>query len=76
MTNIRQLKTLIEEYIDSNEKVVFEDFIMYLTTNKKHFAVSPHAFKQGKRGIDNDWFDEEKAIRGTNEFTGLIFPFW
>lgn len=76
LTNIRQLKTLIEEYIDSNEKVVFEDFIMYLTTNKKHFAVSPHAFKQGKRGIDNDWFDEEKAIRGTNEFTGLIFPFW
>lgn len=76
LTNIRQLKTLIEEYIDSNEKVVFEDFIMYLATNKKHFAVSPHAFKQGKRGIDNDWFDEEKAIRGTNEFTGLIFPFW
>ena len=29
-----------------------------------------------KRGIDNDWFDEERASRGANEFTGLIFPFW
>lgn len=76
LTNIRQLKKLIEKYIDTNEKVIFEDFIMHLVVNDKHFAVSPHAFKQGKRGIDNDWFDEEKASRGTNEFTGLIFPFW
>ena len=76
LTNIRQLKSLIEDYIDANPKVIFEDFIMHLVVNGKHFAVSPHAFKQGKRGIDNDWFDEENASRGTNEFTGLIFPFW
>ena len=76
LANIRQLKKLIEDYIVSNDKVIFEDFIMHLVMNGKHFAVSPHAFKQGKRGIDNDWFDEDKATRGTNEFTGLIFPFW
>lgn len=76
LENIRELKTLVEDYIESNEKVIFEDFIMYLVVKRKHFAVSPHAFKQGKRGIDNDWFDEERAYRGANEFTGLIFPFW
>ena len=76
LINIRQLKDLIEKYINTNTKVIFEDFIMHLVVNHKHFAVSPHAFKQGKRGIDYDWFDEEKANRGTNEFTGLIFPFW
>lgn len=76
LENIRELKTLVENYIESNEKVIFEDFIMYLVVKRKHFAVSPHAFKQGKRGIDNDWFDEERASRGANEFTGLIFPFW
>lgn len=76
LENIRELKTLVEDYIESNEKVIFEDFIMYLVVKRKHFAVSPHAFKQGKRGIDNDWFDEERASRGANEFTGLIFPFW
>ena len=76
LDNIRQLKDLLEEYINSKSKVIFEDFIMQLVMHNKHFAVSPHAFKQGKRGIDNDWFNEEKAVRGTNEFTGLIFPFW
>lgn len=76
LDNIGQLKDLIEDYINNNKKVIFEDFIMHLTQNNKHFAVSPHAFKQGKRGIDNDWFNEERAARGTNEFTGLIFPFW
>ncbi len=50
LENIRELKTLVEDYIESNEKVIFEDFIMYLVVKRKHFAVSPHAFKQGKRG--------------------------
>lgn len=46
LENIRELKTLVEDYIESNEKVIFEDFIMYLVVKRKHFAVSPHAFKQ------------------------------
>lgn len=76
LDNISNLKLLIETYISDNSKVIFEDFVMFLAMNNKHFAISPHAFKQDKRGIDYDWFDEEKAHRGANEFTGLIFPFW
>lgn len=49
---------------------------MHLIYHKKRFAVSPHAFKQDKRGIDFDWFDEVSANKGTNEFSGLFFPFW
>ena len=74
--NIDGLKTLVEEFIESHLRVYFEEFVMLLIANKKQFAVSPHAFKQDKRGIDFDWFDEESANRGTNEFTGLFFPFW
>ena len=74
--NIYDLKKLIEEYIDENTKVYFEPFVMHLIYNKKKFAVSPHAFKQDKRGIDFDWFDEVSADKGTNEFSGLFFPFW
>ncbi len=76
LDNIEGLKRIIEKYIDENEKVYFEDFVMHLIYNKKRFAVSPHAFKQGKRGIDFDWFDEVSADKGTNEFSGLFFPFW
>lgn len=76
LENIYDLKKLIEEYIDENTKVYFEAFVMHLIYNKKKFAVSPHAFKQDKRGIDFDWFDEVSADKGTNEFSGLFFPFW
>ncbi len=76
LDNIYDLKKLIEEYIDENTKVYFEPFVMHLIYNKKKFAVSPHAFKQDKRGIDFDWFDEVSADKGTNEFSGLFFPFW
>lgn len=74
--DIDGLKRIIENYIDENKKIYFEDFVMHLIYNKKRFAVSPHAFKQDKRGIDFDWFDEVSADKGTNEFSGLFFPFW
>ena len=35
LENIRELKTLVEDYIESNEKVIFEDFIMYLVVKRK-----------------------------------------
>lgn len=73
---IDELKQLVEKFIEDNAKVNFEEFILYLIFNKKKFAVSPHAFKQDKRGIDFDWFDEMTADKGTNQFTGLFFPFW
>lgn len=76
LDHLHELKELIENYIKEHTKVVFEDFIMHLISNNKRFVVSPHAFKQGKRGIDYDWFDEKKAIKGTREFSGLFFPFW
>lgn len=73
---LNELKELIETFIKNHSKVFFEDFVMHLTSNNRRFVISPHAFKQGKRGIDYDWFDEKKASRGTREFTGLFFPFW
>ena len=71
LDNIFELKALIEDYIEKEEKVYFEGFVMQLIYNKKKFVVSPHAFKQDKRGIDFDWFDEVSADKGTNEFSGL-----
>lgn len=73
---IDELKVLIESYITENDKVIFEHFVMHLVHHRKRFAVSPHAFKQDRRGIDIDWFDEERADKGTNRFSGLFFPFW
>lgn len=76
LDDIDKLKNIIEEYIDKKSKVYFEDFVMHLIYNKKKFTVSPHAFKQDKRGIDYDWFDEISADKGASGFSGLFFPFW
>jgi len=76
LNHIDELKLLIESYLDEHKKAHFEDFVMYLIHNKKKFVVSPHAFKQGKRGIDNEWADEESAAKGKSRFSGLFFPFW
>ena len=76
LEDIDGLKDLIESYIRDNEKVYFEEFVLHLIHNRKKFAVSPHAFKQDKRGIDFDWFDEVSADKGKNKFSGLFFPFW
>ncbi len=76
LDDIDGLKLLIESYLESQAKVFFEDFAMHLIHKKKKFVVSPHAFKQGKRGIENEWSDEESAAKGTSRFSGLFFPFW
>lgn len=76
LSAIDELKLLIEAYIEKHSKVVFEDFVMHLIYHKKKFAVSPHAFKQGKRGIDDEWSYPEITEKGMNRFTGLFFPFW
>lgn len=76
LDNIEELRRIIDEFISTNTRVNFEEFILHLIRYKKRFAISPHAFKQEKRGIDFDWFDELSAGKGLNQFTGLFFPFW
>ncbi|WP_172136442.1 hypothetical protein [Adlercreutzia sp. ZJ473] len=43
-----------------------------------HFVLSPHAFKQDKRGIDCDWHvmsDEDRAVE-MNKYLDQFFCFW
>ena len=76
LIEIDTLKFVIEDFISKKSKVVFEEFVLYLASKKINFAISPHAFKQRKRGINYEWGDEQSAMIGTNKFCGLFFPFW
>ena len=40
------------------------------------FAVSPHAFKQGKRGIDYDWHCLDPGDRPVDKYIDQLFCFW
>ena len=77
LDRLDSLNTLITDYIkEQNNRVSFDLFITHLLAHKKQFAISPHAFKQGKRGIDREWIDPESSYSGITGFSGLFFPFW
>ena len=76
LDHLDELNSLIQNYRESNSKIVFESFVMELVQKGKQFAVSPHAFKQDKRGIDYEWVDPDTAKKGVAKFSGLFFPFW
>ena len=46
--------------------------------NKIRFALSPHAMKQGKRGIDSNWhtLTKEEQIAQAEMYTDQFFCFW
>ncbi len=77
LDHLSELNILITSYIEKCQgKVIFDSFVDYLLRNHKRFAISPHAFKQGKRGINLEWTDPEATFSGVTGFSGLFFPFW
>lgn len=74
--DLAALNTLITDFIRESNKVVFDALVTHLIAHKKQFAISPHAFKQGKRSIDFEWIDPETTYSGITAFSGLFFPFW
>lgn len=75
--DLTALNDLIINFIkESNYRVMFDAFVTHLLFHKKQFAISPHAFKQGKRGINEEWVTPETTYSGVSGFSGLFFPFW
>lgn len=72
---------LINDYISekqrSNPIIRLDEFLNFLLTKIKiKFLISPHAFKQDKRGIDFDWCSEEITSENINQYTDQFFCFW
>lgn len=69
---------IINNYLSENNKGTFDDFVSYLFENGFKFAISPHAFKQGIRGIDTEWNDDDtrKNINRIKMYSSQFFVFW
>lgn len=69
---------IINKYLSENDKGTFDDFVSYLFENGFKFAISPHAFKQGIRGIETEWNDDdtEKNINRIKMYSSQFFVFW
>ena len=70
---------LLNDYINNHKDVIyFDDFITFLFENKIRFAISPHAFKQGVRGIESNWNDDDisKNYQRIKMYSTNFFVFW
>lgn len=66
----------INDYLADKDSVKIERVLDFLISNKIEFIISPHAFKQGKRGIEYDWNDEDSAGSNAHKFMDQFFCFW
>ena len=77
--NLNELKDFskkINDYLVDKKSVKIENVLDFLISNKLEFIISPHAFKQGKRGIEYDWNDEKAAGSNAHKFMDQFFCFW
>lgn len=63
------------KFINKNAIYIYE-LLHFLAGKQIKFIISPHAFKQGRRGIDYDWSSEEAVQENAKLFTDQFFCFW
>lgn len=73
---LEEFSKKINKYLQEKESVKIEKILDFFISNKIEFIISPHAFKQGKRGIDYDWNDEEKVGANAHKYMDQFFCFW
>lgn len=66
----------INKHMAGKASIKIEKILDFLISKKIEFVISPHAFKQGKRGIEYDWNDEDSAGSSAHKFMDQLFCFW
>ena len=70
---------LLNEHIKTQDNdILFDEFVTFLFENNIKFAISPHAFKQGTRGIQTEWNDDDdsKNHQRIKMYSTNFFVFW
>ena len=76
--NFDQYYSFMENYntfINKEAKDISE-LLGYLIKNRVKFVISPHAFKQDKRGIEYKWTSEDLVRDEAHKYTDQFFCFW
>ena len=77
--SIEQLKTFskdINAFLCGKDSVPLNSVLEFIIERKVEFLISPHAFKQGKRGINFDWTQEEITNKNMHKYMDQFFCFW
>ncbi len=76
--NLDENKVFINKYNDFAKKgsvSIFELLNFLEKEYKSQFVLSPHAFKQGNRGIDSKWSDSDVTNANAHRYTDQFFCF-
>ena len=62
--------------VSDKNPIALQDLFEELLKTRVRFVVSPHAFKQRKRGIDDEWHSMNPKDRDVDRFLDQFFCFW
>jgi len=75
-TNFEEFAKSLNEFLDKKVPIEIEKLLNYLVENRIEFVLSPHAFKQGERGLDSDWTTPEIVKEKSHKYMDQFFCFW
>ncbi|MBU1143904.1 MAG: hypothetical protein KKH92_09735 [Firmicutes bacterium] len=71
-----KVNTILESYkVSDKNPIDFSTLVEKLVDAKFTFLLSPHAFKQTKRGINHEWVDEYTSQK-SRKYANQFFCFW
>ncbi|MFR2738316.1 MAG: hypothetical protein ACLTDX_10900 [[Clostridium] innocuum] len=77
-SNFNQHRSFMNDYNNYVDKktITISELLEFLIKQKIKFVLSPHAFKQGKRGIEYKWTTEDIVKDEAHKYTDQFFCFW
>lgn len=74
---LKKFSEKVNNYIDDKNSIVkIDDFLNFVISSNIEFVLSPHVFKQDKRGLDFDWNSLEKTKSEPKKYMDQFFCFW
>lgn len=76
--NFDQHRSFMNDYNNyvNKKAITISNLLEFLIKQKIKFVLSPHAFKQGKRGIEYKWTTEDLVKDEAHKYTDQFFCFW
>lgn len=71
-----ELNKILRENRETTNYIKINDLLRELLNLGHNFLISPHAFKQDKRGIDNYWATEKEVEENAKLYMDQFFCFW
>lgn len=66
----------LNQFLVEKIPIKIEDLLNYLVEKECEFVLSPHAFKQEKRGFESDWTSSEVVKEQSHKYMDQFFCFW